>query len=146
MSHPLFYWSIAGFLAVWGVAYAGLVVFSFVVSTPEHWASLVADGRIKPEYAQYINAIPKWVIALTAGAALTRLFGGAALVFQSSLALPLYAVSLALVVVIMFRGFVLADVASVIRPSQIALEAAFMALSIFAVWFSHAQINVGRLT
>lgn len=41
--------------------------------------------------------------------------------------------------VIMFRGFVLAGVADVIRPSQIAVEIGFIAISVLAVWFAYKQ-------
>lgn len=145
MKKPILYWCIAGFLFLWGAAYAGLVVFSFFLSTPEHWALLVSDGRIKAEYAVYISEIPGWVILLTILAALTRLFGGAALLMQKAWALPLYGISLCLVIVIMFRGFVLADVASVIRGSQIVLEFAFLMISVFAVWYAFAQTSNGTL-
>jgi uncharacterized membrane protein len=53
--------------------------------------------------------------------------------------------SLCLVVVIMFRGFVLADVASVIRTSQLILEIGFLLISIFAVWFSSRETGNGVL-
>lgn len=136
MSSPLFFWLIAGFLVFWGLMYAGLVVFTFAIATPEHWAGLVAEGRIRAEYAEYISRIPGWIIAMTIVAAITRLAGGAALLMQKTWALPLYAVSLCFVSVIMFRGFVLADVASVIRASQVVLEVAFLLISVFAVWYA----------
>lgn len=137
IANPIFYWGASILLLLWGIAYAGLVTFSFFVATPEHWASLVAEGRIKAEYATYISQIPAWVIGLTVATAATRLLGGIALLMQQGFALPLYSVSLALMAVLMFRGFVLADIASVIRTSQVFLEFAFLAISIFAVWFSY---------
>lgn len=137
MNHVIAYWCVSAVLFVWGLAYFGLVVFSFFISTPEHWATLVAQGRIKAEYAQYIANIPSWVIATTVVAALTRLGGGTALLFRHDIAFTLYTISLALIVVLMFRGFVLADVTSVIRTSQVVLEYVFLGLSVFAVWFAH---------
>ncbi|MFK7885492.1 MAG: hypothetical protein AB8G16_01395 [Gammaproteobacteria bacterium] len=79
-------------------------------------------------------------------AAVTRLLGGVGLVLQKAWALPLYTASLVLVVVLMFRGFVLADVASVIRTSQVWLEAAFLTLSFFAVWWARQQVAAGFLS
>lgn len=139
------HWLVTGILLVWGLAYAGLVVFTFGLSTPEHWAALVAEGRITAAYADYIAAIPGWVVAITAIAALTRLLGAIALLLRSARALHFYAVSLALVVVIMFRGFVLADVASVIRSSQVLLEFVFLLISVFAVWYARNQTRSGVL-
>lgn len=130
------YWIVTGFLLLWGSAYAGLVLFTFVLSTPEHWAALVSKGRITAAYADYISEIPRWAIGATVTVALTRLFGAVFLALRSLWAFPLYSASLVLVVIIMFRGFVLADVASVIRTSQVVLEFVFLAISVFAVWYS----------
>ena len=146
INNPIAFWCVSGFLFVWGVAYFGLVIFSFFIATPEHWAALVSEGRIKAEYVVYIGDIPAWVIGITLVAALSRLLGGAALLMHNSWALPSYGVSLVLVAIIMFRGFVLADVASVIRGSQVALEIAFFALSGFAVWYAYVNTNNGTLT
>ena len=145
MHTPYSYWLVTGFLLVWGLAYAGLVLFTFVISTPDDLATLVAEGRIKPEYATYISHIPGWVVIITFIAALTRLGGAISLLLRRSWALPIYAVSLFLVIIIMFRGFVLADVASVIRTSQIVLEVVFILISVFAVWYAHKQIQKGEL-
>lgn len=146
MNNPAIFWFISGFLLLWGIAYLGLVIFSFFIATPEHWATLVSEGRIKVEYAKYISEIPAWVIGVTLVAALTRLLGAMALLMHNSWALPLYAVSLALVLAIMFRGFVLADVASVIRGSQVALEVVFLLISGFAVWYAYFSNSNGTLS
>jgi hypothetical protein len=45
----------------------------------------------------------------------------------------------------MLRGFVLADVASVIRGAQIVLEFVFLSISVFAVWYANRQIQNGVL-
>lgn len=127
---------ISYFLLAWGLAYAGLVIFSFFVATPEDSAALVADGVIKQEYADYIANIPAWVVAVSIMAAITRVLGALGLLLRRAWALPCYVISLISVVIIMFRGFVLAGAASVIRPSQIGVEIVFMLLSIFAVWFA----------
>ncbi|MDF2180181.1 hypothetical protein P2G88_18150 [Aliiglaciecola sp. CAU 1673] len=137
------HWLISGFLLLWGMAYAFLVIFTFALSTPEHWAELVSQRRIKAEYAEYISNIPVWVIAITFVAAFTRLLGAILLLLRNSWAFCVYAISLGVVMVIMFRGFVLADVASVIRPSQIILEVVFLLISLFAVYYAKKQ-NRGR--
>ncbi len=129
------YWFVTALLLLWGLAYAGLVVF-YLFAGAEHWAGLVAQGRILPEYAAYIARIPLWVKLLTLGAAISRLTAGVGLMLRHRWSVALYGISLACVTVIMFRGFVIADVASVIRPSQVWVEALFMALSVFAFWFS----------
>ncbi|MEM1231858.1 MAG: hypothetical protein AAGI15_15050 [Pseudomonadota bacterium] len=144
-SAPIPYWLISGFLFLWGLAYAALVIFTFGLATPEHWQGLVQEGRIRAEYAQYIAQIPTWAIIATLLAAITRLAGGCALLLRRRWAAPCYAVSLLLVATLMFRAFVFADVTEVIRPSQIALEAGFLALSVFAPWWARRQWQHGLL-
>ena len=145
MSPLVLHWCITGFLLLWSCAYAGLVTFSFLLASPEHWARLVSEGRISQAYADYIAAIPAWVIAITCAAAATRLLGAIALACCSALAYPVYAVSLVLVCIIMFRGFFIADVASVISTDQVVLEIAFLALTALAVLYSLYARNAGLL-
>ena len=145
MRNPTVFWCISLFLLLWALAYLGLVTFTVFNATLDHKAALVSEGRIKAEYAAYISEIPQWAIWTTVVAALTRLFGGVALLMHKSLAFPLYGISIFLVAVIMFRGFVLADVASVIRGSQVVLEIGLLLISIFAVWFAYANTNNGKL-
>ena len=123
-------------LVLWALAYAALVFFAFVMATPEHYQGLVQQGRIKAEYVEYIERIPSWVIALTVCAAATRLAGGVLLLFRNGWAYPVYLASLFCVYIIVFRAFVIADVAAVIRPPQVVLEFTFLALSVFAPWYA----------
>lgn len=133
MAHTL----ISAFLVLWALAYAGLVVFSFHLASPGHWSKLVADGRIKAEYAEYILGIPGWVVVITYLAAITRLGGAIALAASHSWALPFFSLSLFFVVIIMYRGFFVAKVSRVIRPSQIVLEIAFLLISIAATFYAY---------
>lgn len=123
-------------LLLWSAAYAWLVASAFFGDRAAALNKLVEDGRITAAYADYILAIPGWVIGLSALLALLRLAGAGALLLRSSLATPIWTAALALTFVIMFRGFVLADAASVIRPSQMAVEATFMLISVLAVVYS----------
>jgi hypothetical protein len=145
MNKLVLHWLVSGFLLAWGMAYAGLVFFTFGISTPDHWAALVSEGRITAEYADYISRIPAWVVVITVLAALTRLIGAICLLLRMHWALVAYGVSLGFVTLIMLRGFVLADVASVIRGSQIVLEFVFLSISVFAVWYANRQIQNGVL-
>ena len=145
MSKFSWHWLVSGFLLAWGMAYAGLVFFTFGISAPDHWATLVSEGRITAEYAAYIAEIPGWVVVITVIAALTRLLGAVCLLLRKHWALLFYGVSLFFVTLIMLRGFVLADVASVIRVSQIVLEFVFLSISVFAVLYANRQIQNGVL-
>jgi hypothetical protein len=139
------HWSVTVFLLIWGASYTALVVFSFFIASPAHWAKLVSDGRITAEYAQYISEIPAWVIAFSCVAAATRLGGAVALALRTTWAYPIFLASFVFVAVIMFRGFILAGVAQVISRDQIALELAFLGLSMFAVVYSFYACKTGLL-
>ena len=146
VSPDWWFWLVAACLFVWGLAYAGLSLFSFVFADSRDWAAMIREGRILPEYVDYISRIPGWVIGLTFLAAATRLGGALGLLLCARWSVWAYGLSLCCVVIIMFRGFVLADVLSVIRTSQVWVEALFMALSIFAFWFALRMSRAGVLT
>ena len=142
MNPPLSYWLIAVFLGLWACAYAWLVTYAFILATPADYEQLVESGRILPEYRSYIEAIPAWIIVLSFFVAITRLLGAAALLMTSAWALPIYAASFVVVVIVMGRAFLIAGVAQVIEPSQIFVEAAFFAISAFAAgyaWWASKQ-------
>lgn len=145
MSNPIVQWAVSVFFLLWGLAYAGLVAFTVGVADEGHWNKLVNEGVIKVEYAEYIANIPAWVLGITVIAAITRLLAGIALILQKSWALPVYVVSLIFVCIIMYRGFFVADIVAVIRPSQVRLEIGFLFLSVAAVWFAYVQSANGFL-
>ncbi|MEL6506732.1 MAG: hypothetical protein AAFR29_03780 [Pseudomonadota bacterium] len=124
---------IAAAFTLWAIAYSGLVWFSFSQSSPEALRTLVETGVIKPAYADYIAAIPPWVRIVTVVLAGLRITGGIGLFWRQRWCVPVYRAALLLTAIIMIRGFVFADVASVIRPSQIGIEILFIVISIFAV-------------
>lgn len=131
---------------LWSLAYAWLCIFSFALADRSNWAEMVAKNRILPEYVDYILAIPSWIVALTAICAITRLTGSVGMALYQSWSLWAYLVSLLCTAVIMFRGFVFAHVARVIRKSQIVVEILFLSLSVFAPWFAQQMINQGVLS
>ncbi len=137
MNKPgLKYWLVAAVLSIWAMAYGWLVTFTFMLATPADFNELVESGRILPEYRDYVFAIPDWAIALTGLAAITRIGGAVGLLLRRRWSFRWYLWSLACVVILMYRGFFVSNVAEVIRPSQIAVEILFLLLSFFAVGFS----------
>lgn len=139
------YWTISTGLLLWALAYAGLVLFTFVLATPDDLQTLAAAGRIKPEYVAYIGGIPSWAIMATAVVAITRLLGGIGLLLRRAWALTLYAISLVLFLLIFIRAFFFAGITDVIRGSQVAVELLFVFLSVFAVWFAKKMRSDGLI-
>ena len=129
------YWVVATLLLLWSLAYAGLVYSSFFAWSENDWSELVERGRIRAEYADYIAAIPDWVIGLTILLAVARLVGCVGLVLRRSFARHAFLLALLLTGAIMVRGFVFAGVLDVIRTSQVIVEGGFVAISVFAwIW------------
>jgi hypothetical protein len=60
-------------------------------------------------------------------------------------ALPLYVVSLAAFAVALFRAFVLGGAGEAMSGAHIAIEVVFVALGLFAIWFSRTSKTQGIL-
>jgi hypothetical protein len=123
-------------LLLWGLGGASIYV-AYFVETPEEFAQTAETAANREAYAEYIENIPYWAIASGIIAALTRLIGAVGLLLRRAWALPLYVLSLVFFLAALYRAFVLASVADVMSGPHIAVELAFLTLSIFAIWFAH---------
>lgn len=131
-------------LLIWGIGGASIYVAYFIES-PEEFALTAETAENREAYAAYVANIPFWAIGAGIIAALARLLGAVALLLRRAWALPLYIVSLVFFSVALVRAFVLADVASVMSAGHVAIEVVFVALTIFAIWFSHFHKSRGVL-
>ncbi len=120
---------------LWGLAGASIYV-AYFFETPEEFAQTAETAANRQAYADYVSNIPYWAIAIGIIAAATRLFGAIGLLLRRAWALPLYIVSVVFFLGALFRGFVLANVSSVMSGPHIVVEIVFLALSIFGVWFA----------
>jgi len=135
MRPPVLFWVISIALLLWGLGGASIYV-AYFIETPKQFAETAEIAANRQAYADYIANIPFWAIAVGIVAAVTRLLGAVGLLLRRAWALPLYICSIVFFLVALFRAFVLANVASVMSGSHIAVELVFVALSIFAVWFA----------
>jgi hypothetical protein len=133
---PVSFWVISIALLLWGLGGASIYV-AYFVETPEEFAQTAETAANREAYADYIENIPYWSIAVGIIAALTRLVGAVGLLLRRAWALPLYVLSLVFFLAALYRAFVLASVADVMSGPHIAVELAFLTLSIFAIWFAH---------
>lgn len=141
---PPWFWAIAVVLLLWGLGGASIYV-AFFVETPEEFARAAETAANQAAYAEYVANIPFWAIAVGIAAAATRLFGAIGLLLRRAWALHLYAVSLPLFLLALFRAFVLADAASGMSGPHVAVEVVFVGLGIFAIWFAHEFRSRGVL-
>ena len=129
------FWVISVALMLWGLAGASIYV-AYFFETPEEFAQSAETAANRQAYADYVANIPYWAIAIGIIAAATRLLGAIGLLLRRAWALPLYIVSVVFFLGALFRGFVLANVSSVMSGPHIVVEIVFLALSIFGVWFA----------
>ena len=132
---PALFWVISTVLLLWGLSSAWVYIALFL-KTPEEYARMAEIEANWEGYADYVANIPSWAIAAGVVAAVTRLSGAIGLLLRRAWVLPLYIVSTVCLLVALFRAFVLANVADVISGAHVATEVAFIALSLFAVWFA----------
>ncbi len=140
----LWFWVISVALMLWGLAGASIYV-AYFFETPEEFAQSAETAANRQAYADYVANIPYWAIAIGIIAAATRLLGAIGLLLRRAWALPLYIVSVIFFLGALFRGFVLANVSSVMSGPHIAAEIVFLALSIFGVWFARQNKLTGIL-
>ena len=142
---PTSFWVISSALLLWGVGGASIYV-AYFIETPEEFARTAEAAANRQAYADYVANIPFWAIAVGMIAALTRLLGAIGLLLRRAWALPLYIISVVFFLVALYRAFILANVASVMSGPHIAVEFVFLALSVFAVWFTHESKSRRILT
>lgn len=141
---PLLFWVISTALLLWGLAGTSIYI-GYFIETPEEFAAGIETAENAQAYADYIANAPTWAIAIAVIAAFTRLLGAIGLLARRAWAAPLYVISLVLFLATMYRGFVLANAASVMSGSHIAIELVFLALTIFAIWFARSSKSNGIL-
>lgn len=144
MRPSLLFWLISIVLLLWALGGASIYV-AYFVETPDQFARSAETSANREAYAHYIEDIPWWAIAAGVTAAASRLFGAIGLLLRRAWAAPLFVLSTAAFLVVLYRAFVLAGVAGVMSPGHIATEAVFLALSLFAMWFAYANKAKGVL-
>ena len=140
----LLFWIVSLALLLWGFGGATIYIAYFIESSTE-FAETAEIAANREAYADYIENIPAWVIAVGIIAAVARLLGALGLLLRRAWALPFYVLSLISFLAALYRAFVLADVASVMSASHIATEVTFLSLSVFAIWFARANKKRGVL-
>lgn len=142
---PVLFWVISSLLLLWGLGGASIYI-AYFVETPAEFAQTAEIAANRQAYADYIASIPPWAIAVGMIAAVARLLGAIGLLLRRAWVLPLYIISTVCFLVALYRAFILANAARVMSGAHIGVEAVFVALSIFAVWFAHENRSKGILT
>jgi hypothetical protein len=131
-------------LLLWALGGVSIYVAYFLES-PQQFAETAEDSANRQAYADYVSDIPFWAIAVGIVAALARLLGAIGLLMRRAWALPFYVLSAFFFLIALYRAFVLAGVAAVMGAHHIGVEAVFLALSGFAIWFARSNRSKGVL-
>ncbi len=126
----LSFWVIAGAALVWNLL--GLMIYIMqVTASPDAIADVYS-----PEEAEFILNIPAWATGAYALAVTAGSLASAFLLFRKALAIPLYILSLAGVLVQNVHGFILANGLEVFGPTAVILPAAVIIIGIALIFYS----------
>lgn len=139
------YWIITGVLVLWGLM--GLwVLYDFINATPESMAEYVKKGAFTQDYADYyLNGSKTWQTAVFTIAVISGALGALCLVLRRAWAVPLYVLSLLMIIASLFGMFVIDKAHAVMSGGQIAMEVVVLALGLFSVWFARKKKAKGWL-
>ena len=136
---PMTHWLVGGAALIWNLF--GVVIFAMTISaTP---AQLEAQYNVAE--IEFLQSIPVWAtsanaIAVTAGAIASIL-----LLLRRSLALPLFALSLAALLIQDLHSFVLADVVAVFGMVPVYIQGTVLVVAVALLLYSYVGKRRGLL-
>ena len=126
---PALFWSVAIAAMIWNLL--GVMAYVMEVMMSEEAMAALAETQ-QALYA----ARPAWVTGAFAIAVFAGLGGSIALALRKSLATPIYAVSLAAVIVQMFYLFAMLNTVSVMGAASVVMPSLIIVIAAAMVWFS----------
>lgn len=130
------FWIIGGAALVWNLI--GLVFYYMhVTMPPDALATLTAAQQ------EFFNTTPSWATSAYAIAVTTGVFGSLFLLLRKAWAVPLFALSLAGIVVQQFHAFALANALEVWGTGGIYLPAAVLIVGVALLWYSRGAREKG---
>ena len=139
------FWVVSVALLLWGIGGASIYV-AYLLETPDEFARSAESPENREAYAQYVSSIPAWATGVGIVAAIARLLAALCLLIRRAWALPLYIVSLIFFSIALYRAFVVANAATVMSGAHIGVQIVFLALSVFAIWFTVQKKSNGVLS
>ncbi len=137
---PTSYWIIAGFFLLWN--FLGLMIYyDQVTMTPE-----VIAENFSPAQQEFLQNMPVWATSAYAIAVTAGVIASALLFARMALALPVFVVSLAGVLVQDLNSFVLSDGLGVWGTSALYLPTLVLLICIIEIWYSQSAKAKGWLS
>lgn len=126
---PRYFWVIGVLMLLWNVL--GIAAFAMDATiSAEALAEMPAAQR-----ALYED-VPVWATGAYGVAVFSGTLGCVALLLRRRAATPLFAISLAAVIVQMSHAFIVSDTLEVMGPASIAMPIVITVIAVFLIWFS----------
>lgn len=136
---PKSFWVISAIALVWNIL--GIVAFYMDVTlSPEALAEMTDAQRALYE------GVPGWATAAYAVAVIGGTLGCIALLLKKAVALPLFIVSLAGVLVQMGYAFLGSNVLDVMGPSSAIMPAVITVIAVFLIWYANSAKGKGWIS
>lgn len=133
------FWVIGAIALLWNLI--GLLFFySGVTATPE----LLAE-QFNAEQVALIQATPVWAELANGVAVIAGVLGSILLLLRNRLAVPLYVVSIAALIVQDIYVFGMSESVTVFGPQPLVLQGTVLLFAIFLAWYSRQQRSRGVL-
>lgn len=134
------YWIISGLFLLWN--FIGLMIYyNQVTMAPE-----VIAAHFSPAQQAFLENMPLWATSAYAIAVTAGVIGAALLFARKALALPVFVVSLAGIVLQDLNSFVLSDGLGVWGPSALYLPALVLVIAVVEIWYARSAKVRGWLT
>jgi hypothetical protein len=134
------FWIIGILSLLWNLL--GLLAYYMgVTATPEQLAATMS-----PEQVALIEATPKWVTSANAIAVTGGVIASILLLLRKKLALPLFGLSLAAVIVQDIFVFGMSDSIELFGMQPVVIQGLVLLIGIFMLWFARKKAAEGVLT
>ncbi len=136
---PMTHWLVAGAGLIWNL-FGFMIYLMTVRATPEQMAQQYSAAEIA-----FMDAIPAWATSANAIAVTAGVLACVLLLLRRSLALPLFLLSLAALLVQDLYSFVLEDVVGVFGMVPLYIQGTVLVIAIALVFYTRGAKNRGLL-
>ena len=136
---PMTHWLVSGAALIWNMF--GVAVFAMTVNaTPAQ-----LEAQYNAAEIEFLQSIPVWATAANAIAVTAGVIASVYLLLKRSLAFPLFALSLAALLVQDLYSFVLADVVAVFGMVPVYIQGTVLVVAIALLLYSYLGKRRGLL-
>ncbi len=126
---PRWYWVVAVFAILWNLV--GCCMWCMEMFAQEAMIESMTAAE-----QEWVRSIPGWIYAVYATAVVTGVLGGIGLLTRKTWTIPLFAISLGLVLIQMLYPTLVAGGLQVMGPTSLIMPAIVISLAIALLWFA----------